>query len=102
MKTSPGKGTKIASAYDTQSPRLDYEIEFTTTGTHYVWVRAFGRGGGSNSIHVGLDGQMLKTSANIHFPLSGDYDWNDGLVTTIEPTRRVCTHSISGCASPGP
>lgn len=84
MKASPHDHIKILSDYDTLSPRLDYKIEFSSAGTHYVWVRALGRSGGTNSIHVGLDGQMQPTGANIHFPITGDYTWNDGLVTTLE------------------
>jgi hypothetical protein len=37
----------------TTSPRLDYKINFTKTGTHYLWVR--GSDGGGDSIHAGID-----------------------------------------------
>lgn len=38
----------------TLSPRLDYKVEFTTTGTHYFWFR--GSDGGGDSLHAGIDG----------------------------------------------
>ena len=42
--------------YQTQSPQMDYEIDFLTTGTWYVWVRGHGPSGGSAQIYVGIDG----------------------------------------------
>ena len=37
-------------------PRLDYQVQFNRTGTHYVWIRALGYSGASDSLYVGLDG----------------------------------------------
>jgi hypothetical protein len=37
----------------TDSPRLDYRVQFVKTGTHYVWIR--GSDGGGDSIHAGFD-----------------------------------------------
>jgi lysophospholipase L1-like esterase len=37
-------------------PRLDYQVQFTKTGTHYVWIRALADSGLSDSLYVGLDG----------------------------------------------
>ena len=37
-------------------PRLDYQVQFARTGTHYVWIRALGYSGASDSLYVGLDG----------------------------------------------
>jgi len=41
MLTQPDDGTEwINSPYAGRSPRLDYEIDFAKTGTHYVWILA--------------------------------------------------------------
>jgi len=39
----------------TTAPRLDFEISFVKTGTHYFWFR--GSDGGGNSINAGIDGE---------------------------------------------
>jgi hypothetical protein len=52
----------INSGYAATSPRLDYLVNFATTGTYYVWVRGWGPDGSSDSLHVGLDGQEIATS----------------------------------------
>ncbi len=54
------------------SPKLDFRVNFTETGTYYVWVR--GREGflGGNSVHVGLNGEEVATAERIRI---GDNNW---------------------------
>ena len=52
---------------------LDYEIEFQTAGTYYVWVRAYSTGTEDNGIHVGLDGELPETGRKIQ--LCGQNEW---------------------------
>ena len=60
---SSGTGALQALPDDTPSslvagagPRMDYQVQFTKTGTHYIWIRALAHSGGSDSLYVGLDG----------------------------------------------
>ncbi len=59
------------------SPRMDYKVRFSRTGTHYIWVRGYGKDTGSDSVHVGLDGQFLNTPITA-FPPSAPavYNWS--------------------------
>jgi len=50
--------------YSTQSPQLDYEINFDKTGTYYVWILAWAASGSDDSCHVGLDGEETPLSSN--------------------------------------
>jgi len=50
--------------YAETSPRLEYEINFVKTGTHYVWIMAWAAGGSDDSCHVGLDGEETPLSSN--------------------------------------
>ncbi|MHC4681838.1 MAG: discoidin domain-containing protein [Planctomycetota bacterium] len=50
--------------YAATSPRLEYEINFVKTGTHYVWILAWAAGGSDDSCHVGLDGEEQPLSSN--------------------------------------
>ena len=47
-----GPNPAIAGA----GPRLDYQVQFTKTGTHYIWIRALSNSFASDSLYVGLDG----------------------------------------------
>ncbi len=61
--------------YAATSPRLDYEINFVKTGTHYVWILAWADGGGDDSCHVGLDGEERPLSSNW---TGGGNNWSNG------------------------
>ncbi|MCP4377572.1 MAG: hypothetical protein GY794_15515, partial [bacterium] len=68
MEATPNIGTTLNSGYTTSSPRLGYTVDFTQTGTHYVWIRGLGDSDGSSmndSVHVGLDGAAVSTSDRI-------------------------------------
>jgi len=50
--------------YAATSPRLEYEINFVKTGTHYVWILAWAASGSDDSCHAGLDGEETPLSSN--------------------------------------
>ena len=53
-----GANPAIAGA----GPRLDYQVQFTKTGTHYIWIRALSNSLASDSLYVGLDGATAGAS----------------------------------------
>jgi uncharacterized membrane protein YgcG len=67
VEAVPNLGIVNNDNYLTQSPRLDYKVNFVHAGTHYVWIRALAPTSGDNSIHVGLDGTQVATSDRINF-----------------------------------
>ncbi|MDJ0662207.1 MAG: hypothetical protein QNJ42_22375 [Crocosphaera sp.] len=84
-------GTNYNTGYEINSPRLDYHINFTETGTHYVWI--LGKAGGSNidlsdSIHAGLNGQPVNTADRIS-GFTGDYGWSNGTMDSVRATLEV-------------
>jgi len=54
-------GTSFKTGYVTTSPRLDFNVEFVTSGTVYVWLRGYVVNTRSDSVHVGLDGVSVNT-----------------------------------------
>jgi len=56
MEALPNSGTSRNTGYVTGSPELVYNVQFTTTGTYYVWVRGYGASGNDDSLHAGIDG----------------------------------------------
>jgi len=75
MQALPEDKVNRSTDYATRSPRLDYAVNFTQTGTHYVWVRVRAPSTSSNSLHVGLNGQELASAANITVPVKDGYLW---------------------------
>ncbi len=76
------------SPFSSASPRLDYQINFTKTGTHYVWVRGYG-GTGNDRVHVGLDGAEVSTADRIG-DFGAAFQWRNkdasGVLATINVT----------------
>ncbi|UCD25368.1 MAG: DUF11 domain-containing protein, partial [Gemmatimonadota bacterium] len=75
LRALPEDTVSNPTSYSSLSPRLDYEVNFVATGTHYVWVRVQGPSSSSNSLHVGLDGQEVASAANIKMSVTGTYLW---------------------------
>jgi hypothetical protein len=66
LQATPNTGVRnIGENYLTNSPRLDFNIEFVKTGIHYVWVRGLGLTFEDDSVHVGLNGIRTQSSENI-------------------------------------
>jgi lysophospholipase L1-like esterase len=90
MEASPNTGTLINSGYTTDSPRLDYEIDFVETGTHYVWIRGLGDSDGASkndSMHVGLDGLAVSTADRIT-NFNSSWTWTNTAMGT-DPVARI-------------
>ncbi len=79
-------GGNIDTNYAANSPRLDYEIDFVKTGTHYVWILGWGNGGGDDSCHAGLDGEETPLS-NRMTGWSNNYGWANGRYEFPEPAQ---------------
>jgi hypothetical protein len=75
-------------------PELDYVVNFTTTGTNYIWVRGSGDsdvGGANDSINLGLDGAIAYRINGV-FPQAAGYAWGN----TPTPATGVFTNATAG------
>jgi len=76
MPMTPGGGGSFNTGYVENSTRLDFQVNFVKTGTHYIWILAFGMDGNADSGHAGLDGEGIDTCDR----LSGwnvNYTWSN-------------------------
>ncbi len=90
MQSLPDSGTNVNAGYVTGSPHLDFQVNFTRTGTHYVWLRAHTNGGGSDdSAHSGLDGQAIATADRISVPSTAVWVWTNAAYQDTDPPRIV-------------
>jgi hypothetical protein len=64
MATADTAGHYTSPGYAAESSRLDFEVNFATTGTHYVWVRTWHPNSNGDSFHVGLDYLENATADN--------------------------------------
>ena len=94
MRALPEDNVNRTTGYAGNSPRLDYSIQFNRSGTHYLWVRAVGPGGGSNSVHLGLNGQEVASAADIDFTAKAGYVWTTVVKTVVVPSTGVHTLNL--------
>ena len=81
----PGGGAGNDTGYVENSPRLDFEVNFTKTGVHYIWIRGYGQDGNSDSCHAGINGEDVQ-SAYRFWGFTTSYTWLN--VTDGDPPRR--------------
>lgn len=78
------------TGYAANSERLDYEINFVKTGTHYVWILAYGETGSDDSCHVGLDGVETPLSDRMS-GWSASYRWRNERYERAEVSQIAIT-----------
>jgi hypothetical protein len=91
MYASPNSGLNVGTlplgTTPTGTPRMDYAVQFTNTGTFYVWVRAVADsapGASANdSVMLGLDGAL--TTRLTGFPGGQGYVWGNTAVGDSGP-----------------
>ncbi|MEW6304103.1 MAG: galactose oxidase-like domain-containing protein [Verrucomicrobiota bacterium] len=97
FQAMPNSGGLNDTNYVANSPRLDFRVKFTKTGTHYVWVRGIGANGNDDSCHVGLN-NTANTTADRIAVTSTSFGWTkatmDGPVATIN-VHSVGIHTVN-------
>ena len=73
-------------------PRLEYQVNFTQSGTHFVYVRGLGTSGSSNSLWLGFNGDLFQYNVSIG-PLNS-WQWEGGFTINV-PDPGVHTLSIT-------
>jgi len=93
MEATPDSGTNQDTGYAANSPRLDFLVDFVKTGTHYVWVRGYGKDDSADSCHAGLDGQEISTCDRIQNFITF-YTWHKETMDGPDATFNVTTAGI--------
>jgi Subtilase family/Gylcosyl hydrolase family 115 C-terminal domain len=85
------KGLSRPTNYAATSAELRYHVQFNSPGIYSVWIRAWSPNGGGNSVHVGVNGRMLKRTDKMTALVHGAWHWTrstmDGAVAHIAITK---------------
>ncbi len=73
MAALPDRGTQIGDAFASESPRLDYLINFPAKGKYAVWMRSWGANPNGDSVYFGLD--MKTTKRSLFHTGNGKLQW---------------------------
>ena len=101
MVVGPDDGTQNSDSavYSVESPRLDYEIQFSKTGIHYVWIRGVAPDSSSrdDSVNIGLNGEPVANAEHIR-EFNSDWQWSNlrkgGLIASID-VQTIGTHTLN-------
>ena len=55
MEALPNNGANLQTA-TSANPELQFTVNFTSTGTHYIWFRGYAAADTDDSVHIGIDG----------------------------------------------
>jgi hypothetical protein len=92
QQAMPNAGLTInAPAIETSSPRLSYPVQFADSGTYYLHLKAWGDGGGDDSLHYGLDATATSSDINDAAAIArtGAFNWTSHCGDSSRPTVRV-------------
>jgi len=70
MRAMPNTGLRNNGNFVTNSPRLDYHVNFHKSGVHYIVGRGASESHDDNSFHAGIDGAGNTTSDRIDNPVN--------------------------------
>jgi uncharacterized repeat protein (TIGR03806 family) len=73
MQSSPDSGTVRNDTIAVESPRLDYEVDFSSAANLNVWIRGMGPNWNADSIWVGIDGNAAG-AVRVTLP-KNNLDW---------------------------
>ena len=78
MQALPDSGAVNDTGYETSSPRLDFRVEFSRSGTYYVWVRGHTSASDDDSVHVGANWTPSDTADRVGEFAAGEWFWESG------------------------
>lgn len=82
---SGGDNTKIT----TTQAELVYKINFSQTGTYYVWLFGSAPSDASDSVHIGIDGTVPSTSDKLTLIGISSFIWQSATMDGPRPTIAV-------------
>ena len=101
MQILPDIGTRHSTAADISSstPRIDYDVDFASAGTYYVFVKAkttVSYPNSADSVHIGLNGTLSGERVNTNAQSFAWFsDLNSGARATITvPSAGVHNFSL--------
>ena len=83
MQATPDTG-KSRTGGNSNTPRMDYQVEYAQATDVYVWIRGLGPSSASNSIYVGIDGDDTDLR-QVSLSSNSTYSWKKNSTTITVP-----------------
>ncbi len=79
VEALPNPGVTVDADWATNSPELQYEVEFPASGSYRLWVSGYATGGADDSVHVGLDG-VTGGASRVTWSIYNAWTWTNGVI----------------------
>ena len=94
MQAGPDIGTRISNPAN-GSPNMAFAVDFSTTGTYYIWVRAWAPNSQARLLHVGLDGTFANDEGGrMGLTTTGSWVWFNDLRSGARAVLNVGTAGV--------
>lgn len=77
LEAGPNMGSNFNTNYLGQSPETQYDINFSQSGTYYVWLRTFSASYEDNSCHAALDSFITGSADRITYDTYQQWGWTN-------------------------
>lgn len=94
LEAGPNTGSNYNTNYTSQSPETQYNIDFSQTGTYYVWVRTYSLSFEDNSYHIALDSILTGSSDRMTYDTYQQWGWTNQTMDGVRSTINVSTVGI--------
>lgn len=95
IEAGPNTGANYNTNYTSQSPETQYDIDFSQTGTYYVWVRTYSPTFEDNSYHVALDSNITGSSDKMTYDTYNQWGWTNQTMDGHLATFNVSSVGVS-------
>jgi RHS repeat-associated protein len=85
LRAMPDLGVRYETSETAESPSLSFVIQNNAPTTYTVWVRGMASDAGSDSLHLGLNGQAVDTTADLT-GFGRDWGWTDLTMNDVPAT----------------
>jgi PKD repeat protein len=75
MASTPDDGLFVSSDVTTTSPEISFDVDISTTGNYYLWVRTWSVDTNGNSVYLGMDGGIDPMSKGMQSQGLGQWVW---------------------------
>lgn len=72
-----GASVSPSNGFTTDNARVDYAIDFTQTGTYYLWIRGYAPNSTSRTFYPGMDGIPHSSGKYFVIPPPNGWSWSN-------------------------
>ncbi len=91
LQAMPNSGASVNSGYVGKVAELVYNVQFSTTGTYYVWLRGYGPSNADDTVHTGIDSSGPASCDRLIFLPLGAWVWSRNTMDNVPATLTVQT-----------